>query len=377
MNKLALIFPCYYPAIQFGGPSIASKTFYMTLNKSLKISMITTDAGLSKEDAKIAQLDGVVIHILKFKPLERFGIFFSGYKNLFKIIKNNDYIYLRGIWCYITVVALVFSIILKKNLIVASTGKIPALSQIDLSKDNLKMRLKILFARFLLRSSKYIHYTSCNEYAASKLFLEMYSIKTKPIILPTAIPFDMDKFSYENDADKISDLNFLIMSRLTPIKNVNTSLKIFFNLLKKFPGSKLHVVGEFSNEIYKEECLNIINNSNMAESVRLHGQLERSSVFQILRDSHIFIQMSDSEGFSNSILEAQAAGLFLILSSGCNYMPNNKHGVIYDNANRIDDLVLEIKNRCDKASISQQAFDKYSIQTLANHYTSVIEGLND
>ena len=376
MTRLALIFPSYYPALQFGGPAIASKTFFMTLSKSLKISMVTTDAGLSTDDVQLAQNDGLVIPIIKFRPLDRLGILTSGYAHLYKIIKNNDYIYLRGIWCYISVIALIFSIYLKKHIIVASTGKIPALSRLDYSKLTIKTYFKILFVKILLKHSKYIHFTSLDEFVASQIFLEKYSISVKPLILPTAIPFDMSTFCFENKCIENKKLNFLILSRLDPIKNIDKSLKLFSGLLKEYPGSKLNVVGHFSSEAYKMECLNIIEEAQMVEAVHFHGQLERNLVFQILRDSQIFIQMSDTEGFSNSILEAQAAGLFLIISQGCNYMPPEKHGMVLKDTDTLQDLVIEINQRQTKAIISKQAYDTFGMEALTNHYSAVIAGLD-
>lgn len=376
MKSLALIFPTYYPALQFGGPAIASKTFFMMLGKSLKISMVTTDVGLSEGDVQLAQKDGHVIPTIKLRPLDKFGVFTSDYRNLYKIIKNSNYVYLRGIWCYISVVALIFSIYLKKHIIVASTGKIPALSRLDYSKITFKTYVKIFFIKILLRQSKYIHFTSLDELKASQTFLDKHAIAADPLILPTAIPFDMSESFFGDKCCEGKSLNFLILSRLDPIKNITTSLELFSRLLKDFPGSKLNVVGEFSSKAYKMECLNVIERARIVDAVHFHGQLDRNAVIKILRRSQIFIQMSDTEGFSNSILEAQAAGLFLIISQGCNYTPSERHGIVLKDIDTVDDLAIKINRRQTKALISKQAYGTFGMDALANHYSAVIAGLD-
>ncbi len=60
---------------------------------------------------------------------------------------------------------------------------------------------------------------------------------------------------------------------------------------------------------------NFIKKNNLEEKIRLLGGLERSSVFEILEKSHIFVLTTNHEAFPYTTLEAMNFGLAIILSN--------------------------------------------------------------
>ena len=72
------------------------------------------------------------------------------------------------------------------------------------------------------------------------------------------------------------------------------------------------------------------------DEVKLVGKKAHNDIILYLSSTDIYIQYSDSEGFSNAVLEAQAMGLLCVVSNG-GALPENvihkKTGWIVPNRN--------------------------------------------
>ena len=162
-KKFLIVAPSYYPAMKFGGPPIATRTFRETLRRAFDVAVLTTDAGMTEDERRAAEGDAITIMRTKAGEQSKgFGFFPGGFGVIYRQLKAADIIYFRGIWNYITLLTMLMSVVLfrGKTRIVASTGKIPNIAKVGASQ-SLKTRVKhTLLTNPFLRSAQYVQFTS-------------------------------------------------------------------------------------------------------------------------------------------------------------------------------------------------------------------------
>ncbi|HEU4903849.1 MAG TPA: glycosyltransferase, partial [Flavisolibacter sp.] len=101
-----------------------------------------------------------------------------------------------------------------------------------------------------------------------------------------------------------SQIRFLNVARLFPVKNHKDLLIGFKGFVEKNPDSTLHIVGDGP---MRDELAQLINDNRLEGKVILLGA--RSDVPQLLAEFDCFVFPSLVEGFSGAIVEAMFAGL--------------------------------------------------------------------
>jgi colanic acid/amylovoran biosynthesis glycosyltransferase len=151
---------------------------------------------------------------------------------------------------------------------------------------------------------------SISYYLLEKAYKQGLSKRTSYQIITPAI--DTKKFDYFPKV--INDtLQFLTIGRLHWIKGISYTLEAL-EQLKSF-GIKFHytIVGSGLNY---EAIAFTIHQLQLIEEVTIIGDISHDETITYLSKSNIYIQYSESEGFCNAVLEAQAAGSICVVSDG-------------------------------------------------------------
>lgn len=225
---------------------------------------------------------------------------------------------------------------------------------------------------------KFANYNlACSDEAGKYLF------KNRPYtVIRNAI--DYQTFQYDENVRKIKrkelevdDSTFVIghTGRLTTGKNQAFLIDVFKLIVKQQKNVMLVLVGE-GNDL--EKLKRKVFELHLEDKVRFLGS--RSDVAQLLQAFDVFVFPSIYEGLGMSALEAQAANLPCICSTGVPKEANISGKVIYLNLN-------DGKEKWVKAILSQQNYrrnikvvldDRYDIKknanTLLNFYMSLLGG---
>lgn len=106
-----------------------------------------------------------------------------------------------------------------------------------------------------------------------------------------------------------SGLKVLTHSRLAVVKNLDTVIRAFANVVPELPHSELHVVGEGSHQRRLEK---LALELGIAEAVHFHGYLSDAELDQVYDACDVFALLPLDEPFGLVFPEAAARGLLLV-----------------------------------------------------------------
>lgn len=172
--------------------------------------------------------------------------------------------------------------------------------------------------RFSSEGKKYADYRfSCSEKASEKLFGQNYKTFSNYYLLPNAINVEKYKFNsntrnYIREKIGVVDNSVFICGHVGSFsmpKNHKLLFEIFKKIKSRKPNSKLLLCGEGPLE---KEILALINNNNLKEDVVMTGNIP--NVFDYMMAMDVLIFPSLFEGLPVTVVEAQAAGLPVVMS---------------------------------------------------------------
>lgn len=113
--------------------------------------------------------------------------------------------------------------------------------------------------------------------------------------------------------------SFVYLGRITPKKGLDFFLPVLARLRPRHPRLKLVVAGPFDAPDYERAIRSQVDGLGLADAVSFVGQVDGAEKDRLLQQSVGFILPSHSEGFSNAVLEALAAGTPVFITPGCNF----------------------------------------------------------
>lgn len=128
-------------------------------------------------------------------------------------------------------------------------------------------------------------------------------LKKKCLIIENPLPDDLP---FPSDFGRREKL-IIAIGRLLESKNHEMLIRVFSEIHKKYPDYKLYIYGEGSHRSVLE---NIIKELKMDDCVYLKGFC--SNVYDEMSKAEIYVSTSNTEGLSNSLIEALAMGIPVI-----------------------------------------------------------------
>jgi glycosyltransferase involved in cell wall biosynthesis len=208
--------------------------------------------------------------------------------------------------------------------------------------------------------------------------LKSLALKTCPDLHMDIIynGIDTDEFSpYERVSD--GSFNILCVSRLIARKGVDYLIKALPDILKCHANTKLIIVGEGNMEFELKE---LTSSLGIVDSVIFRGYVPHEELPCIYKESDIFVLPSLWEGMSNSLLEAIASGLpVMVTDTGGTKELIRDNGIIIPkgDSSAISESVIRLLNNKELRSSmglkSREIAMKFSWKNVAEQYIKYYE----
>lgn len=157
-------------------------------------------------------------------------------------------------------------------------------------------------------------YRNCNiRFACGKEAGEWLFGNKDFIIIPNGN--DCSRFKYDENCSllDINKINIITSGRVNEQKNQLYFIKVMNELVKINPNYHFVIIGEISRENVKNEIDEYIENHHLKNYVSFMGGVSNPEKY--LSSADLFVLPSLYEGFPNTLIEAQMAGLPCIVSS--------------------------------------------------------------
>lgn len=134
-------------------------------------------------------------------------------------------------------------------------------------------------------------------------------IKIVPDLTPKII---LPDYAFEQKPPKKSGAaRFIFLSRVNRKKNLSHALRAF----REIKGDVVFdVFGAHDDEIYWQECQELIKELPPNVRIAVHGSIDYADVLATMRNYHFFILPTHNENFGHVVLEALATGCPVLLS---------------------------------------------------------------
>lgn len=154
---------------------------------------------------------------------------------------------------------------------------------------------------------------------------------SKTIIIPNAI----DPVYFKLPIKNVTNNKIIYIGSIEARKNIMCILKAIKVLMDKEIFFTLAVLGGFTDEVYKKEVLEYIDNNNLKNCIALNGWTTQQAVQTILAQSDILVLASHQETLPMVIAESMSAGKVVVCTAvgGVPEMiSHQKDGFLFDNS---------------------------------------------
>jgi L-malate glycosyltransferase len=225
------------------------------------------------------------------------------------------------------------------------------------------LALKPLFRR-IWKSARFVVTNSIGLRALAHEFDSTVEVS----VIPNGV--DTLEFAPDDSHDRESG-HILCVSRLVERKGVQHLIEAMPRVIQAVPSAHLTVVGEGNmDERLKRRCAE----TQLAESVHFLGYVNHEKLPGLYRKAQVLVQPSFFEGMSNTVLEAMASGLPIVVSGGGSeeLYRNNAIHVPYGDQEHLAVALIELlsneRARAKMAKQSRQLALQYSWNAVANQY---------
>jgi glycosyltransferase involved in cell wall biosynthesis len=212
-----------------------------------------------------------------------------------------------------------------------------------------------------------------SNYSGTKLPSGLNAEKIK--VIPNGFDFEniaeLKPGGYKADEKR---LRLVTVGTIWPRKGHHNVLSALGEILKKYPDTKYTITGRHAD---LTKVKDYFNDEKIKKHIEVTGQVSNEELYKILKDSEIFILLSESqtsgdfEGFGIAVLEANYFGLPAIgsVNSGLEDAINNGvSGILVNPAD-----TKSITDAIDKIKLNYEAFRNGALEwSLQHHWSKII-----
>jgi glycosyltransferase involved in cell wall biosynthesis len=352
----------------------------------IDVNLVTTQDPLRQyELVDLQNLENVTFFFDRWKR-EYFAFSLSLKKWLHKNIKQYDLIHIHGVFNYPSYLAAIYAIRSKIPYIITSHGMLEkwALSNKAWTK---YVAYRLLVKHQLERASA-IHAISTSEQE------ELRNLKINNNIFCIYNGVNLTKFEECTSTDlfyqsfKSIDKNktiILFLSRIDRKKGLDLLADAFREVYKNFPNTHLVIAGDTTpdNQSFMKIAQNYFADLIALGAVTFTGFLSGEMKYTALAAASLYILPSYSEGFSVSVLEAMAAGLPCVITTGCNFseaLDYSAASIVEPNANLIAKELMYFLEFPQQAKVmgyraKRLVFKRYNWQLLTEKLLSIYQSI--
>lgn len=238
------------------------------------------------------------------------GQYYKNFSELNMFFSNHEYDIIHIHSCSLRFLAFITIIVHKTNSIIIGHSHSIGESSGTIIDKSIRLLMKIYVSHFL------DYGMACSAESAASKFTSRFIKSNKYIFIPNAI--DTNKYAFSIRArEKIRKMYRLenkyvigIVGRIDNLKNQAFLLDVL-KILKKYSDLRLIIIGD--GEI-KNDLIEKAKNFNISEKVIFTGSVTNAHEFYSALD--LFCLPSYVEGFPFVLVEAQANGLYCLVSDG-------------------------------------------------------------
>ncbi len=318
--KINVIIPSFYPAVIYGGPIFTSLHTVEELSKlNIEIWVSTTNANMNTRlniKSNIWHNYAENLHIKYYNETIINKISFSLLFKLWQDIRSCEIIHIQGLFSTPTPIALFYSKLFNKKVILTPHGTLGTWCLKEGSK------FKNLWLNLLIKPfNNTILWHATAEMEKNEILQIFPEAKVKVI----ANGIKIDEFKEYNKlapsqflkkfVNKDSDIDKVIVSmgRLQKKKGFDILIDSFNIVIQTYPNAKLFIAGQDEGE--KENLLLQINKLKLKESIFLVGPISGQDKVDFLANADLFCLPSHNENFGIVYAESLAAGTPIIAST--------------------------------------------------------------
>jgi glycosyltransferase involved in cell wall biosynthesis len=187
----------------------------------------------------------------------------------------------------------------------------------------------------------------------------------KPILIHNCVKIE-ENINYNNNKKYITTI-FRTNKRIVELKRGEIFIRAAINVLKIYSDEKFLIIGEKGDDYYRLQ--NLINEYGYTDSFIFTGEIETEAVKNLLLQSKIYIQISDTETFGMSIVEAMSYFIPVIVSKrGAIPEIVGDYGIYVDH-NSIDSVTDAIKHVLNFDSKKLKNITNNNFNRVKNNYS--------
>lgn len=128
-----------------------------------------------------------------------------------------------------------------------------------------------------------------------------------------AIGHGIDTELFKSRKTETDDLHLVTVGRISPVKDLNTLIRGFLELRKRFPSAEFSIVGEPITNLDREYFAEL--RYDFSDQVRFLGKISHNELPELYSKSTVFVHSSKTGSMDKAVLEALAVGLPVFTSS--------------------------------------------------------------
>lgn len=258
--------------------------------------------------------------------LKQKGKHFSSWKSYLKSLKQQkpDFIFLHSMTL---IVPTIWYCLFHKTKCIAVEH------QSNQAKRKSEWIWSVLAAIFCAR----IVYLTENYQSEVKRKIGILRYSKKSMVIANGI--NTEFYKPETEIEEKSVFKIGMASRINSLRDHLTLIQAFEKLNHETLNLELHIAG--AGEGF-ETLQNLVNQSNVKEKIKLHGNLNQEEMLAFYQSLQLYIHSSLAETQSTAILQAMAVGLPILATD----IPGNRELII----NQETGILFELKNTFDLVS---------------------------
>jgi len=183
--------------------------------------------------------------------------------------------------------------------------------------------LRKLIAKFIVPRADAIRTVS--QRLKKQLIEEFGVAEGKITVVPIYVESRIKNYELriKNNSEKFI---FLTVGRLVPVKNISLQIEAMQEVVKKYPGAELWIIGDGPERKNYELR---ITNYELGKNIKLLGR--KDNLDEYYNSADAFLLTSNSEGWGLSVIEAAAHGLPIIMTDvglAGEVIKNNESGLV-------------------------------------------------
>ncbi len=213
---------------------------------------------------------------------------------------------------------------------------------------------------------------TCAKIIVPTKFLEKvfakYNIDTQ--IVPNTI--DLSVFNPKQTALDDDKLNILIARNLELIYDNETAIRAFHLVHENYPCARLTIAGTGPERNNLEQ---LVNQLNLSTAVEFVGRVDRHTMAELFKQSHVMINPSTADNMPISILESLASGVPVVTTNvgGIPYLVENETTALMVDARDYEAISAAISRLVQDPSLRAKLINN-GIQLVKNYAWSSVKG---